>query len=139
MIAGCIWMRVLFARVRYIPIFSKIIRLTPQHQGWTFGILGLKVLQLNQNSLKTNRKIWSKNLSSIAALTSVDQMRPSIHNLKFGQTCKIQKTKSTKILYLLKVNCKFIVSVCKCLPPVSPIQLMITIIYLSHNIFIELF
>ena len=70
--------------------------MTPQHQGWTFGILSLKVLQLNQNSLKTNRKIWSKNLSSIAALTSVDQMRPSIHNLKFGQNLQDPENKEYK-------------------------------------------
>ena len=43
-------------------------------------------------------------------------------------TMETRCTFSLKILYLLKVNCKFIVSVCKCLPPVSPIQLMITLI-----------
>ena len=43
-------------------------------------------------------------------------------------TMETRCTFRLKILYLLKVNCKFIVSVCKCLPPVSPIELMITLI-----------
>ena len=70
--------------------------MTPQHPGWTFGILSLKVLQLNQNSLKTNRKILSKNASGIWALTSLDQMRPSCHNLKFGQNLQDPKNKEYK-------------------------------------------
>ena len=37
-------------------------------------------------------------------------------------TMETRCTFRLKILYLLKVNCKFIVSVCKCLPPVSPIS-----------------
>ena len=58
--------------------------------------MSLKVLQLNQNSLKTNRKILSKNASSIWALTSVDQMRPSSHNLKFGQNLQDPENKEYK-------------------------------------------
>ena len=43
-------------------------------------------------------------------------------------TLETRCTLQLKFLHLLKDYCKFIVSVCKCLPPVSPIQLMITLI-----------
>ena len=46
---------------------------------------------------------------------------------------------SANILNLLKVYCKFIVSVCKCWPPVSPIEMSETLIYFSQYIFIECF
>ena len=43
-----------------------------------------------------------------------------------------------KKTFFIEIYWKFIVSVCKCLPPVSPIELMITLIYFTHNILIKL-
>ena len=43
-----------------------------------------------------------------------------------------------KKTFFIEIYWKFIVSVFKCLPPVSPIELMITLIYCTHNILFEI-